>query len=212
MEEKKNRILNFLQSEYSFYSLKELEKLIPKKCAGVSSMLVKDLVQQMIDEDGLICVEKCGNINIYWCFKNQIIQKVHDNCERLKEQIELKRTEINVLKERLESTSKNERKELFLPQDGKAQLCRHEQLKVNHEIEDKIRILQQEYCRLSQTRWDKNKINAKKKALQENSRKLEVITDNIEIIVDYFRLKFGVEPRSIRQELEIPEEFPEIHI
>lgn len=32
-------------------------------------MIVKDLVQQMIDEDGVISVEKCGNINIYWCFK-----------------------------------------------------------------------------------------------------------------------------------------------
>ncbi|QLL32745.1 hypothetical protein HG536_0D02670 [Torulaspora globosa] len=190
--------------------MKELEKLIPKKCAGVSPMLVKDLVQQMIDEDGLICVEKCGNINVYWCFKNQIIQKVYDSCERLKGQIEAKEKETVQLKENLRSTCNGDRKELFKSKDGKTQLSRQEQLKLNREIEESIKNLQSEYNRLSQTRWDKKKIDEKKKALDQSLRKLEVITDNIDIIIDYFRAKYGVESKSIRQELEIPEDFPQI--
>lgn len=189
--------------------MKELEKLIPKKC-GVSPMLVKDLVQQMIDEDGLICVEKCGNINVYWCFKNQIIQKVYDSCERLKSQIEAKEKETIQLRENTRLACDGDRKELFMSRDGKTELSRQEQLKVNREIEEKIKILQSEYNRLSQTRWDKKKIDGKKKALDHNLRKLEVITDNIDILIDYFRAKYGVEPKSIRQELEIPEDFPPI--
>lgn len=71
------------QETYTFYNIKELEKSIPKKC-GISPMIVKDLVQQMIDEDGVISVEKCGNINIYWCFKNQTLQKLYDSSELIK--------------------------------------------------------------------------------------------------------------------------------
>ncbi|QLQ79620.1 hypothetical protein HG537_0C02670 [Torulaspora globosa] len=201
-----------MQDEYSFYNMKELEKLIPKKCAGVSPMLVKDLIQQMIDEDGLICVEKCGNINVYWCFKNQIIQKVYDSCERLKGQIEAKEKETIQIRENLRSTCNGDRKEVFMSGDGKTKLSRQELLKANREIEEKIKTLQSEYNRLSQTRWDKKKIDEKKQALNDNVRKLEVITDNIDIIIDYFRAKYGVEPKSIRQELEIPEDFPHIEI
>lgn len=186
--------------------MKELEKLIPKKCAGVSPMLVKDLVQQMIDEDGLICVEKCGNINVYWCFKNQIIQKVYDSCERLKGQVENKAKEAARLQECVKSTNDTDRSETFNSRDGQT-LSRQDQLKVNREIEEQIKTLRLEYNRLSQTRWDKNKINEKRKTVDQNLRKLEVITDNIDIIIDYFRLKFGVDPKAIRQELEIPEEF-----
>lgn len=186
--------------------MKELEKLIPKKCAGVSPMLVKDLVQQMIDEDGLICVEKCGNINVYWCFKNQIIQKVYDSCERLKGQVENKAKETARLQECVKSTNDTDRSETFNSRDGQT-LSRQDQLKVNREIEEQIKTLRLEYNRLSQTRWDKNKINEKRKTVDQNLRKLEVITDNIDIIIDYFRLKFGVDPKAIRQELEIPEEF-----
>lgn len=186
--------------------MKELEKLIPKKCAGVSPMLVKDLVQQMIDEDGLICVEKCGNINVYWCFKNQIIQKVYDSCERLKGQVENKAKETARLQECVKSTNDTDRSETFNSRDGQT-ISRQDQLKVNREIEEQIKTLRLEYNRLSQTRWDKNKINEKRKTVDQNLRKLEVITDNIDIIIDYFRLKFGVDPKAIRQELEIPEEF-----
>lgn len=191
--------------------MKELEKMIPKKCAGVSPMLVKDLVQQMIDEDGLISVEKCGNINVYWCFKNQITQKVYDSCQRLKEQADAKAAETVELKAKLKQTGETDRSESYKSSKGPVS-SRAEQLQLNHKIEEEIKGLELQYNKLSQSRWDKEKIAAKRLALTRDLQRLETLTDNIDIVVDFFRGKYGVDPKSIRQELEIPEEFPAINL
>lgn len=184
--------------------------MIPKKCAGVSPMLVKELVQQMIDEDGLICVEKCGNINVYWCFKNQITQKVYDSCQRLQAKKEAKEAETIELKAKLKLTSETDRCERYESPDGIK--SRNEQLQRNREIEEEIKALQLEYKKLSQTRWDKEKIAAKRSMLIRDLQKLETMTDNIDIMVDFFRNKYGVDPKSIRQEMEIPDDFPTINL
>lgn len=212
LEEKKNRILKFMQDEYSFYNMKELEKLIPKKCAGVSSMLVKDLVQQMIDEDGLVCVEKCGNINVYWCFKNQITQKVYDSCQRLQAQIVEKEREVSDLKEKFKIANDMDRSEEILGDNGTVEYSRQERLKVNHGLEEEIKRLQSEYSKLTQTRWNKEKIAAKLLVIQKESAKLETITDNIELIIEFLCSKYNIDSKSLRKELEIPEEFRKIEI
>lgn len=191
--------------------MKELEKLIPKKCAGVSPMLVKDLVQQMIDEDGLINVEKCGNINVYWCFKNQITQKVYDSLERLKQQKEAKENETLQLLAQLKATRESERCEQFEAADGQPKE-RATELQHNQQLEEEIKRLQSEYSKLSQGRWDKQKIAAKKEALARDLQKLDTMADNIDLVVDFFRAKYGIDPKAIRQELEIPEEFSAINL
>lgn len=192
--------------------MKELEKLIPKRCAGISPMIVKELVQQMIDEDGLICVEKCGNINVYWCFKNQIKQKIYDDCKRISKVIETRTVEINEMKDKLNITNETQRCPQLMGTNGEILFSRKEQLQVNNEIVEETKKLQIEYNKISQIRWNKQTIEDKRRMLSMNSGTLEIITDNIEILVGYLCKRFNIEPRQLRKELEIPEEFEEITI
>ncbi|AQZ18806.1 MND1 (YGL183C) [Zygosaccharomyces parabailii] len=207
LEEKKNRILNFFQEEFSFYSMKELEKVIPKKC-GISSMLVKDLVQQMIDEDGIVSVEKCGNVNVYWCFKNQITQKIYDNCQKVAQQCAENRAAIEQTKQQLQSAQANERSSTFVDTDGHLHTREDELCKTRH-LEERIRSLQAQYDTLSRSRWDHDKIRSKRQEIRDKHGRLEKTTDNIELLVECLCKRFLIDSRQIKRELEIPEEFEE---
>ena len=68
-DEKLEKILEFFRKTSDFYSIKELEKLLPKNCPNVNSMLVPDLLKKLQDEN-LINVEKMGLSNIYWSFSS----------------------------------------------------------------------------------------------------------------------------------------------
>ncbi|GAV51385.1 hypothetical protein ZYGR_0AD05680 [Zygosaccharomyces rouxii] len=210
LEEKKSRILNFFQEEFSFYNMKELEKLIPKKC-GISSMLVKDLVQQMIDEDGIVSVEKCGNINIYWCFKNQITQRIYDNCHKISQQCQDTKISIEDTKCKLNSATANERSPRFQDNNGKT-LSRSKELTKHKDIEENLKSLQLQYNQISQSRWDHDKIRRKRQEIRDKRDKLEKMTDNVEILMEYLCKRFCLESRQLREELEIPDEFEEIPI
>lgn len=192
--------------------MKELEKLIPKRCAGISPMIVKELVQQMIDEDGLVCVEKCGNINVYWCFKNQITQKIYDDCNRISNVIENRTVEISDMKEKLSITNEIDRCPQLMGTNGEVIFLRKEQLAINHEIEEEVRKLQIEYNKISQIRWNKQTIENKRQMILMKLKNLEKITDNVEILVEYLCKRFNIESKQIRKELEIPEEFEEFAI
>lgn len=187
--------------------MKELEKLIPKKC-GISSMLVKDLVQQMIDEDAIVSVEKCGNINVYWCFKNQITQKIYDNCQRVSQQCNERRAAIEQFKLQLQNALASERSSTFTDENGQL-LDREEQLRKTRHLEERIRNLQAQYNALSRSRWDHDKIRAKRQEIRDKHERLEKTTDNIELLVGYLCKRFVIDSRQIKRELDIPEEFHE---
>lgn len=212
MEEKKARLLKFFQDEYSFYTMKELEKLVPKKCAGVSPMIVKDLIQQMIDEDGLITVEKCGNINVYWCFKNQIFQKIYDNCLRLSKQIDTTVQEVSEMKKNLEKTRDTDRCMLSYGSEGSVVFDREEQMRKSAEIAEKLKPLQLRFQQLSESRWSDKSIIEKRESIVKQLDQINSFADDIEIIIEYFSEKYHIESKLIKKELEIPEEFEEFEI
>lgn len=188
--------------------MKELEKLIPKKC-GISSMMVKDLVQQMIDEDGMISVEKCGNINIYWCFKNQITQRIYDNCHKISQGCEETKKSIQDTKEKLLAATTNERSGSFHSPEGQ-ELSRSKELSKHKELEERLKTVQLEYNQISQSRWDHDKIRRKRQEIRDKKDKLEKTTNNVEILLEYLCKRFCLESKQVRKELEIPEEFEEI--
>ncbi|GAV56267.1 hypothetical protein ZYGR_0BB00440 [Zygosaccharomyces rouxii] len=210
LEEKKSRILNFFQEDFSFYNMKELEKLIPKKC-GISSMLVKDLVQQMIDEDGIVSVEKCGNINVYWCFKNQITQRIYDSCHKISQQCQDTKTSIEDTKSKLDAATASDRSPNFENRNGDT-LSRCEELTKHKELEEHLKFLQLQYNQVSQSRWDHDKIRRKRQEIRDKRDKLEKTTDNVEILVEYLCKRFCLESKQLRKELEIPDEFEEIPV
>ncbi|CAI4061939.1 hypothetical protein N7582_002006 [Saccharomyces uvarum] len=206
LQEKKNRILAFFQESYTFYNIKELEKSIPKKC-GISPMIVKDLVQQMIDEDGVISVEKCGNINIYWCFKSQTLQTLYDSSETLKKKIQDTEAEIATCKQELEKTLQLGRRQKFTV--GQKTYSREALLEQRKKTLEQIKKNSANLQKIENIRWDAAKIQEKKQMVQLKKAQLEKITDNIEILVDYLYKKFFLQPEQIRKEFEIPEEFKE---
>ncbi|KAM3162635.1 Meiotic nuclear division protein 1 [Lachancea thermotolerans] len=207
LAQKKSSILEFFQCEHSVYNIKELEKLIPKKCSGVASMLVKDLIQQMIDEDGIISVEKCGNTNIYWCFRNQIITKMSREIDMLNQRIEAAKLEISQTKMALDVSTKSSRKESF-EVDG-AVFSRAEKLEELESLDKAVKHSRSVYDQKSEHTWDQAKINAKTEALSAQVAKLDTVTDNIELIVSFLCRRFLIDKRSLQSELGIPEEFLE---
>ncbi|SCV00755.1 LANO_0F08438g1_1 [Lachancea nothofagi CBS 11611] len=207
LAQKKASILQFFQDDHSVYNIKELEKLIPKKCSGVSSMLVKGLIQEMIDEDGIISVEKCGSTNVYWCFRNQIIMKTHQEMDTLHTRIESAKQETIQAKNIFEENVNFLRKDRF--DVGGHLVSRAEQLGLLESLEVQLRTLRASRDQKAENRWDQSKIEARIKALSVQIGKLEAVTDNIELITGFVCRRFMVDPKSLRTELGIPEEFME---
>ncbi|SCU87746.1 LAMI_0D07316g1_1 [Lachancea mirantina] len=207
LADKKASILRFFQGEYSMYSMKELEKLIPKNCPGVSSMLVKDLVQQMIDEDGIITVEKCGNVNVYWCFESQIQMKLVQERDHLQQKLQDTTENIAATKQKLADDKKGLRSSVFSVQ-GK-QKRRDTVLEELKDLDNKLKQLRANYDKVSQHKWNKDKIAKKTRDLSAAIRNLDTITDNIEIIVAFLCHEFSIDGNDLRTELNIPEEFKE---
>ncbi len=101
-DEKLLKVTNFFRSKPEFYSLKELEKKLPKEC-GISSMQVSDILQNAIDENLIHC-EKVGTSNVYWSFKNEMYHYYsceNDKCiagiESYREQNNLKQKQLDAL-------------------------------------------------------------------------------------------------------------------
>lgn len=170
-------------------------------------MLVKELVQQMIDEDGVISVEKCGNINVYWCFKNQITMSLYKEIRNLQSCIEKSHKDIQDLKMELQLQKSGPRAETF--DRGRETASRVEYLLKNEELDCQIKSLSGSYERLSQNKWDQDKINAKISEISKGVQQLDLVGDNIDILTDYLRKKYMVGMKELRQELGMPDEFKE---
>lgn len=99
-DEKVERILAFFKNTSDIYTIKELEKRLPKEC-GISAMLVTDLIKKMCDED-IISMEKCGSMNFYWCFPMQKQHAAACEIEKLSAAIEEYKVENSKKKAQLE--------------------------------------------------------------------------------------------------------------
>lgn len=84
-DEKKSIIYDVMLQSETFFILKELESLGQKN--GVRSILVKDLVQQLVD-DNAIKSEKVGAQNIFWVLKTEESSILQNRYEKLKEKKE----------------------------------------------------------------------------------------------------------------------------
>ncbi|SCU84729.1 LAFA_0D11650g1_1 [Lachancea sp. 'fantastica'] len=205
--QKKASILRFFQEEHSVYNIKELEKLIPKKCSGVSSMLVKGLIQEMIEEDGIISVEKCGCTNVYWCFKNQIIMKTRQEMTSLKSRIEASEKEVLQSKSALSENEESLRTEVY--QFDGITFSRKEQLETLENLTTQVKSLRTARDKMLETTWDKSQIESRTEALRPRLRKLEMVTDNLELLTGFLCRRFSVNLSDLKAELGIPEEFLE---
>merc|ERR1712126_72821 len=115
-EEKQQKIVDWFMSSSEVFVLKELEKKIPKHC-GISSMLLKDLLTELIGDNKINC-EKIGTSNLYWRFMYQDRHKIQCNVEKLQEEtsgIEQQNEEFSKTLEKMRNKRKetDERKQLI---------------------------------------------------------------------------------------------------
>ncbi|CCH60725.1 hypothetical protein TBLA_0D02200 [Henningerozyma blattae CBS 6284] len=255
LQEKKLRILNFMQEEFNIYSMKDLEKLVPKRCPGISSMVVKDLIQQLLDEDsdGVIFMEKCGAVNVYWSFKNQSNNKMLKSFNHYQDLIADRKLKIKKLQETFEFESTHSRKEIFsinevkneininntntkdkagtiennattpilenmvnIPSniaDNKVLTSTESDFSRSDKIKEfqNLQTLKKESTtaieKIKSTKWTSESMSNKKAQLKKDWETLQIVTDNIELLIDFLSKKYAIHSDLIRKELGIPEEF-----
>lgn len=191
----------FFNQSHTFYTLKEIEKE-GSKYAKISSMLIKDIVQQLID-DNLINCEKCGTTNLYWCFKFDKIKNLQVQYNNYQKRLKEKQLERDQLIEKI--------------QLGKLQRV------PKGEFGDRSKLIKQFTClnnRKQQLDEELQKYGDNDpqliEALNEKNARLilaiETYTDDIESLIYYFTKVSlaAIEELDLRNELGIPTEFAEL--
>ncbi|SBT42353.1 meiotic nuclear division protein 1, putative [Plasmodium ovale wallikeri] len=89
-EEKKFILYDIMLESESFFVLKELETLAPKR--GIRSIFVKDLLQQLVD-DNKVKSEKVGAQNVFWVLKTEESSSLQNKYQEM----QVKKTEYEEL-------------------------------------------------------------------------------------------------------------------
>ncbi|CAG8736134.1 23926_t:CDS:2 [Gigaspora margarita] len=96
--EKRKRLEALFHETKTFYQLKELERLAPKR-KGIVAQSVKDVLQDLVN-DNLVSQDKIGTSNYFWSFPSSALQSRKIKIEELHE-------EINKLKEKIADQQAN---------------------------------------------------------------------------------------------------------
>eukprot|EP00462_Mataza_sp_D1_P000367 CAMPEP_0175090240 /NCGR_PEP_ID=MMETSP0086_2-20121207/1224_1 /TAXON_ID=136419 /ORGANISM="Unknown Unknown, Strain D1" /LENGTH=203 /DNA_ID=CAMNT_0016362823 /DNA_START=10 /DNA_END=621 /DNA_ORIENTATION=- len=98
LEEKRKRMMDHFLEKQAVFTLKELEKDMPK-LKGIVSQSVKDVLQGLCD-DGMIDSDKIGSGNFFWAFPSKASSLRHNKIARLKSSIEEANLSISTLGEK----------------------------------------------------------------------------------------------------------------
>lgn len=194
-------MLDFFTHVHSFYTLKELEKEAAKY-AKISPMIVKEVVQQLID-DNLVNCEKCGTTNLYWSFKYERIRKqeqIHQRLEKQKADLQEKQVALTekIQLAKLQRTAKSkfgQRSALLTELNSLATQ--------KSDFENLI------------DKYSNSNPDALQQAQKENHnlvRAIDLYTDSIELTIYYFTRVIAVplSDEQLRAEFGIPQEFEDV--
>ncbi|KAG0576568.1 hypothetical protein M758_5G084000 [Ceratodon purpureus] len=101
LEEKRDKMLEVFYDSQSFFQLKDLEKLGPKK--GVISQSVKDVIQSLVDDD-LVFKDKIGTSVYFWSLPSRAGNQLRQVRARLDTDIAALKKRESELESKLEST------------------------------------------------------------------------------------------------------------
>lgn len=182
-------LLTWFHKDHDFYTLKQIEKE-GSKASKIPGMQIKDILNELID-DGLLNCEKCGNTNLYWSFKFDVIKQQNTRYNRLQNELANLQAQCERLAEDIDQEQK-----LRLPQvDG---------------ISRQHLLTKYDECVKLHQELSVANVNAKiKPQLQSLVCGIDTYTDAIESIISYLKSS-GVDEKTIREEFEIPEVFEEI--
>ena len=148
VDEKRDRMLQYILKSKSLWTLKELEKILPKEC-GIVSQSVKDVLLSL-EADGLVTSDKVGVKLLYWSFPSDTLVKLETRIGQLEESNQAKRRKVENLQKE-EETLKKERVET--PE-------RSSQLEKLKELEEKNKTLKSQLEEISG--YDPAAIDAKR--------------------------------------------------
>ncbi|CAM6108461.1 unnamed protein product [Calypogeia fissa] len=84
LDQKQEQMLKVFQETQSFFQLKDLEKLGPKK--GVVRQTVKDVVQALVD-DGLVLKDKIGTTVYFWSLPSRAGNQLRQSAEKVEKEL-----------------------------------------------------------------------------------------------------------------------------
>ena len=193
-EDKKEKMFEIFFEQADFLSLKEVEKFAIKQ-KGISPMLVKQILQSLVDDDMVFC-DKIGSSNYYWAFRSQAIKSRENRIEEL--QLEYKN-----------------QKDKLTAVDGELAKLREEQ-PCEEDILERDRLLSlisvktKKVCDLESelkglNELDPEVLNAKAIEAQEQKSQANNSTDDIFSILSWIKNKNpGVEDSAILAQIEAP--------
>lgn len=188
--EKRERLKKILEDKRQPMTIKDMEKLGMK--AGVNSMTIKGVLTELVD-DNEIELDKIGSTNFVWYFpskelriKQLKLEIIQSKITGVKETIEKVEHEIQQLEKEREDTPERIQK-----------LENLSNLKLsNAELLKKISVYKDQTVKTEL-------IQALSKAKAYSNR----WTDNTWALGDYLKKKFGVNKRTVNQQLRINESF-----
>ncbi|KAM0681811.1 Meiotic nuclear division protein 1 [Glugoides intestinalis] len=188
-DEKLEKIIAFFKKTPEIYTIKDLEKKIPKEC-GISGMLVPDLIKRLCDEN-MLSMEKCGASNLYWCFPYQKhhalscdVEKMALAIESFKEEKEKKTAQLEKLKEMKENNPERD-----------ALIAEYKKLKKKVLVIEEHR-KQCEECSIEEY---KNFV----KEIKEMKGTVNKTTDDIYALQGYVCFKYGLTRKEFNQNFEL---------
>ncbi|TBT99987.1 meiotic nuclear division protein Mnd1 [Hamiltosporidium tvaerminnensis] len=178
-EEKRQKVLDFFKEKKEFFTLKELEKLLPK-AKGVVSQKVKEIIQSLVDDD-LIKQEKIGISHYFWCFPSDTLHTLElslSKCEN----------ENKKMKEEISQKEKELKKMCKLRQESD---IRSDMIVQWNSLKDTVLQQNKEINMFSECDPDLYNKNLNEISLMKES--INKITDNIFTLQSYVSDKFNVE-------------------
>eukprot|EP00186_Timspurckia_oligopyrenoides_P001901 CAMPEP_0182447140 /NCGR_PEP_ID=MMETSP1172-20130603/11968_1 /TAXON_ID=708627 /ORGANISM="Timspurckia oligopyrenoides, Strain CCMP3278" /LENGTH=192 /DNA_ID=CAMNT_0024643457 /DNA_START=55 /DNA_END=633 /DNA_ORIENTATION=- len=185
-------MVEILTESSSFFTLKELEKIAPKK-KGIIFQSVKEVVQSLVDDD-LIGTDKCGVQTVYWCLPSDNVQKKRARIRTLEKSIENKNQMIANAKEENAALQKGRESS-----ETRDQLLRKlsELTKTRKELEEKL-------SRFAEC--DTDLANAMKDGTTVAVEAANRWTDNIFTLKSWTCNTFGLSPKDFEESFCIPAE------
>lgn len=180
------------------FTQKDFEKRFGTK---QPSSMVRDNLNELVNEN-LIEINKCGNVNIFYYYRNQKVLQLQEENNKL----DVKLTVITIENNRMElevAQLESERKSF----KGKENKLR--QLK---SLQQEYEQLLKELDKLRDESISRDDVVNKMNAINDLTKKLQVIAENIEILISYFHTKYQVENADLRKEFLIPQEFHDIDL
>lgn len=191
-DEKLSKIAAFFVKEPEIYTLKELEKKLPREC-GISPMLLLELLKKTVDENLVHC-EKMGGSNIYWQFKDERYHALACEYERAQVGIEMYTEENAAKREHLGNVAESKKA------SPERLVLREEHSRLREEVSrmERLKYLTENYS--------KPQYDAKKRELLETIAQINKLTDSIFSLKGYVCNKYGLDRRDFNSNFNLSDE------